>query len=139
MKKIILIFVFTIISNIIYAQSNEENIIPTWVETTLNKQYENISIDDWEKIENNYFVHFKYNQHQTEVCVGPNQNIVFSQTELNENELPSLVIEAFKGNHSSEIINKIKLKLDYKGYKTYIINTISNKDLIFDSKGQVKN
>lgn len=138
MKKIILIFVFSLFCKITFAQTKEVKPIPSWIEATLSAQFKNISVDDWQKIETEYFVQFEYNSHQIEVCLGPNHNIVYSQTVLNENELPSLVIDAFRGNYSSEIIKKIKLNKDYKGDKTYIINTVSNKDLIFDSKGQVK-
>ena len=137
MKKIILIFAFSFFCNIIYAQLNDGNKIPSWVETTLSKQFQNISIDDWQKIDTEYFVQFKYNNHQTEVCVGPNHNIVYSQTLLNENELPSLVIDVFNDDYPSEIIQKIKLNTDYKGDKTYIIKTMSDKGLIFDSTGQL--
>ena len=137
MKKIILIFAFSFFCNIIYAQLNDGNKIPSWVETTLSKQFQNISIDDWQKIDTKYFVQFKYNNHQTEVCVGPNHNIVYSQTLLNENELPSLIIDVFNDDYPSEIIQKIKLNADYKGDKTYIIKTMSDKGLIFDSTGQL--
>ena len=137
MKKIILIFAFSFFCNIIYAQLNDGNKIPSWVETTLSKQFQNISIDDWQKIDTKYFVRFKYNNHQTEVCVGPNHNIVYSQTLLNENELPSLIIDVFNDDYPSEIIQKIKLNTDYKGDKTYIIKTMSDKGLIFDSTGQL--
>jgi hypothetical protein len=137
MKKIILIFAFSFFCNIIYAQLNDGNKIPSWVETTLSKQFQNISIDDWQKIDTKYFVQFKYNNHQTEVCVGPNHNIVYSQTLLNKNELPSLIIDVFNDDYPSEIIQKIKLNADYKGDKTYIIKTMSDKGLIFDSTGQL--
>lgn len=137
MKKITMIFAFSFFYNITFAQLNKDNKIPSWVKTTLSKQFQNISIDDSQKIGTKYFVQFEYNNHQTEVCIGPNHNIVFSQTLLNENELPLLVIDAFNDDYPSEIIQKIKLNTDYKGDKTYIIKTMSDKALIFDSTGQL--
>tara|TARA_B100000614_G_C14374329_1_gene422770 strand:+ start:242 stop:661 length:420 start_codon:yes stop_codon:yes gene_type:complete len=137
MKNLILIFIFSISFNIANAQTNEGDKIPSWIETILNKQFQNISIDDWQKIDTEYFVQFKYEKHETEVCLGPNNNIVYIQTILNKKEIPSVVIDAFNKGNSSEVIRKIKLNKDYKGDKTYIINTLSGKNLIFDITGKI--
>tara|TARA_Y100000589_G_scaffold251660_1_gene240027 strand:- start:224 stop:643 length:420 start_codon:yes stop_codon:yes gene_type:complete len=137
MKNLILIFIFSISFNIANAQTNEGDKIPSWIETILNKQFQNISIDDWQKIDTEYFVQFKYEKHETEVCLGPNNNIVYIQTILNKKEIPSVVIDAFNKGNSSEVIRKIKLNKDYKGDKTYVINTLSGKNLIFDITGKI--
>ncbi|KIC90284.1 hypothetical protein HY58_09925 [Flavihumibacter sp. ZG627] len=112
----------------------KEQGIPWVVKQAFNKQYPTATAR-WEKEDGKYEANFNYLNHKMSVSFEENGNLIESEVEIKNAELPSSALkyidDHFKGATIKESakITKVNGEINYEA-------EVKGKDLIFDASGK---
>ena len=137
MKNLIL-FAFTAIISVGYAQSKKNEDVPKMVTQAFEKEYPNTKVSwDIEK-DGGFEAEFKLNGKNASADYNKNGTKLATEIEITQSELPKAVLTYLSTNHPKNKIKEVAKIIDSKGVITYEAELKidgENKDLLFDAKG----
>jgi hypothetical protein len=136
MKKVILLAAITI-STVGCAQSKENKEVPKVVTEAFAKQYPNTKVD-WDIEEDGFEAEFKINGKDASADYDKMGNMLATEIEISESELPAEVLSYIEKNYPKSKIKESAKITDSKNVVTYeaeIKIEGKNSDLLFDANG----
>lgn len=134
MKKSILVLAMAFIALAANAQKVKEADVPPAIKAAFVKAHPNAKVDKWEKEGNNYEVEFTENKIESSVDLGPNGQILETETEIAVTALPKGVADYCTKNMPGKKIKEASKIVDAAGKVTYEAE-VDDADYIFDSNG----
>lgn len=134
MKKSILLYALGFIAISINAQEMKEKDVPAIIKAAFSKAHPAAKVDEWEKEGENYEVKFTENKMESSVDIGPNGQILETESEIKVAELPKGVAEYCTKNMPGKKIKEATKITDANGNVTYEAE-VGEDDYIFDSNG----
>ena len=134
MKKSILLSALGFIAISINAQEVKEKDVPANIKAAFTKAHPAAKVDEWEKEGDNYEVKFTENKVESSVDIGPNGQILETESEIKVAELPKAVTEYCTKNMPGKKIKEAAKITDATGKVTYEAE-VGKNDYIFDSNG----
>lgn len=123
------------------AQDLKMNDVPSNVNSTFQKEYNNATDVEWEMDEMNYKVEFDMNDMEHEIWYTKEGQVVKTERELSEKDLPSAIVSAIKSKYSGYDIDSVEMT-EMENNKTYEVELEKgwSKELkvVFDANGTVK-
>lgn len=125
----------------ISAQDLKMNEVPSELKSNFQQNYSNATDVEWEKDDLNYKVEFDVNNMEHEIWYSKEGEVLKSEMEITDRELPKTVSLAIKNNYSDYKIDSVEVT-EMKGEKTYEVELEKGwfsreLNVIFDSKGNV--
>jgi len=133
MKKIIVIAIAILSSNMIFAQKTKD--VPVPVKAAFQKQYPNVSKVEWEKEDGNYEAEFDINKIENSVLYDSSGKLLETEMEIQLKDLPAGVLEYVQTNYKGQKVNEAAKITDANGTVTFEAE-IGKMDVIFDEKGK---
>jgi len=133
MKKIIVIAIAILSSNMIFAQKTKD--VPAPVKAAFQKQYPNVSKVEWEKEDGNYEAEFDINKIENSVLYDSSGKLLETEMEIQLKDLPAGVLEYVQTNYKGQKVNEAAKITDANGTVTFEAE-IGKMDVIFDEKGK---
>jgi len=133
MKKIIVIAIAILSSNMIFAQKTKD--VPAPVKAAFQKQYPNVSKVEWEKEDGNYEAEFDINKIENSVLYDSSGKLLEAEMEIQLKDLPAGVLEYVQTNYKGQKVNEAAKITDANGTVTFEAE-IGKMDVIFDEKGK---
>lgn len=121
-----------------YAQDVKEKDVPVAVKNSLVKNF-STNRADWNKEGANYEASFKEKGNEMSVVFDSSGNIVETEKEINQNELPMAVQNVLKNDYKDFALEEIAV-IDSKGKVTFETELEKGKEsfeIIFDADGKV--
>lgn len=134
MKKSILLIAFGFIAISANAQEVKEKDVPPVIKDAFMKAHPNAKVDKWEKEGNNYEVEFTDNKTESSVDLGPNGQILETESEITVAQLPKAVSDYCTKNMPGKKIKEASKIVDASGKISYEAE-VDEADYIFDSNG----
>ena len=134
MKKSILLSALGFIAISMNAQEVKEADVPASIKAAFTKAHPAAKVDEWEKEGDNYEVKFTENKIESSVDIGPNGQILETESEIKVAELPKAVAEYCTKNMPGKKIKEAAKITDATGKVTYEAE-VGEDDYIFDSNG----
>lgn len=100
------------------AQDLAKNQVPTNLNESFQKAYPNATDVEWEMDGMNYKVEFDMNKMENEVWYSKEGNIIKSEMELTEKDLPGAIATAVKNKYPEYSIDEVEVT-EVDGKKTY--------------------
>ncbi len=140
MKAHLFLIVFLLVSFTVFAQ---ESNIPKAVKDSFSKHYPKVTTVKWDKEGAKEFeASFKGNGNNISVVFDDKGKIKETETVIQISELPKSSVTFVETNYPGYKISEAAKILDAKGVETFeaeITKDKVKKDLLFDSKGNLKN
>ena len=133
MKKIIVIAIAILSSNMIFAQKTKD--VPAPVKAAFQKQYPNVSKVEWEKEDGNYEAEFDINKIENSVLYDSSGKLLETEMEIQLKDLPAGVLEYVQTNYKGQKVKEAAKITDANGTVTFEAE-IGKMDVIFDEKGK---
>ncbi len=116
------------------AQKVKEADVPPTVSATFAKQYPNVKAGGWEKENGNYEVEFDFNKVEMSVLIGPNGQLLETETEIKVAELPKIITDYCVKNYPGKKIAEASKIVNDKGVVTYEAE-VNKMDVLFTADG----
>jgi hypothetical protein len=136
MKKIILLTGIAFLTLSVSAQKLKNSEVPATIKTSFEKLYPSTKVENWEKEGNNYEAEFTKESTEMSVLLGPNGQLIETETEIKPADLPPSVSAAIKKNFAGKTVKEASKIVDTKGGVTYEAE-INGKDYLFDINGNM--
>lgn len=137
MKKLFFILVIALLSNQVMAFE-----VPDAIESAFEQKFPNAKKVKWEKEEDgNYEAEFILNDQEMSATFSPSATLLETETELEINELPQKVQDAFKSNYpTAKILEAAKITMadGIVYYETEAKINGKKTDVLFSPDGQLK-
>lgn len=117
------------------AQKMKDADVPAIVKATFTKTYPNTKIGSWEKENGNYEAEFDLNKNEMSVLIGPNGQLMETETEIKVSELTKTITDYCAKNYPGKKITEASKIVDDKGVVTYEAE-INKMDVLFDADGK---
>lgn len=122
------------------AQDLKTNEVPSNLQTSFSNTYSNATDVEWEKKGDLFKVEFEINNMDHDVWYDAQGNVVKSEMEISEGELPSVVASAIKSKYADYKIDSIEVR-EENGTKTYEVEIekgwTNERNLIVDASGTI--
>ncbi len=136
MKKIILMVVLGITSNITYAQKLKTEKVPSVVKDGFNASFPNTQVKSWEKENGKYEAAFEVNKVETSALLDVDGKLVETESAINVSELPKAAIDYLSKTYKGVKIKEAAKIIESTGKIKYEAE-IKGKDILFDEKGNL--
>lgn len=134
MYKIILLIAFGSFAIAANAQKlNDADVNPN-IKASLKKLHPNAVVNEWEKEGNNYEAEFTENGIETSVELGPNGQLISTETEMKVADLPKSVSDYCSKNMPGKKIKEASKIIAANGKVSYEAE-VGGTDYIFDADG----
>ncbi len=134
MKKTILFLALGFIAISVNAQKVKETDVPQAIKAAFTNAHPAAKVDKWEKEGNNYEVEFTENKIESSVDLGPNGQILETESEITVAQLPKGVSDYCTKNMPGKKIKEASKIVDVSGKVSYEAE-VGEADYIFDSNG----
>lgn len=141
MKKLLILFVCFAFAMGVSAMNQKEEKIPAAAKTGFAAKYPTVEKVKWSVEKPGEFeAEFKLNGVETSVLVDAKGNVLETEAEIREAELPLLVKKAIAKDFSGYKLDEIEKATDDKGVTTFEMEAAKGKDKLeisFDSNGKL--
>ena len=120
------------------AQKVKEGDVPKAVITSLQNNFKNVKVGEWEKENGNYEAEFDYNKVETSALFSADGKLLETEQEISKSALPKSISDYISKNYADYKVSEAAKITDDKGTLTYEAEVSKGKekmDLIFDAAG----
>lgn len=134
MKKVTIVCLMMIITDICLAQNSSAKKVPVVVKAAFEKQFPGADNVKWEKEGSNFEAGFDLNKKENSAVFDAQGNLLEAEVEMEVSQLPTVVQTYMKEHYQGMKVKEAAVITDAGGIVTYEAE-IKGKDVLFDSKG----
>lgn len=134
MKKIVLVFVASVITSVFFAQQLKESDVPVVVKNAMKESFPKVKDVKWNRENVSYGAVFMEDKVYKAVLFDSKGVIKETEIQITQSQLPKGILAFMKKNYLNEKILKTEKIINSKGLVTYEVE-IKGKDLYFDGAG----